>query len=194
MKTTVYYKDETVMIRNMIPSDAEIITKEEIAQGWDQTVEKYTRRLQDQDAGIALSLVAEYNGNVAGYINVYPYSKWGAFANRGLPEIIDFGVLEKYRNLGIGNKLMDVAEFIASQFSNTVYLGVGLHTGYGNAQRMYVKRGYVPDGSGVWYRNSICAPYANYCNDDDLVLYLSKDLTQTISESVQETDTSFDDE
>ena len=30
-----------------------------------------------------------------------------------------------------------------------VGLGVGLHPGYGNAQRMYVRRGYVPDGAGV---------------------------------------------
>jgi hypothetical protein len=32
---------------------------------------------------------------VAGYINVYLDSKWGAFANQGYPEIVDFGVLEK---------------------------------------------------------------------------------------------------
>lgn len=171
-----YYKDQSIIIRDMVFFDAQIITDEEIAQGWDQTIEKYYRRLRDQAAGEAISLVAEYEGNVAGYINVYPNSKWGAFANQGLPEIIDIGVLEKYRNLGIGNKLMDIAEMIAAQFANTVYLGVGLHQGYGSAQRMYVKRGYIPDGSGVWYRNMVCSPYSNCCNDDDLVLYLSKSL------------------
>ena len=41
---------------------------------------------------------------------------------------------------------------------------------------MYVKRGYVPDGSGVWYKDKICEPYSECCNDDDLVLYLYKDL------------------
>lgn len=181
MKRRVYYIDDLIKIRDMEQSDAEIITKEEVAQGWDQTVDKYFRRLRDQEAGIAISLVAEYNGFVAGYINVYPDSKWGAFANQRLPEIIDIGVLEKFRHLGIGNKLMDVAEMIAAQFSDTVYLGVGLHQGYGSAQRMYVKRGYIPDGSGVWYRNSICPPYSDCNNDDDLVLYLSKDLTHTFS-------------
>lgn len=186
MKRKVYYYDDLIKIRDMEPSDAEIITNEEIAQGWDQMIDKYHRRLRDQEAGVAVSLVAEYKGSVAGYINVYPDSKWGAFANRGLPEIIDIGVLEKYRHLGIGNKLMDVAEMIAAQFSHTVYLGVGLHHGYGSAQRMYVKRGYIPDGSGVWYRNSICPPYSDCNNDDDLVLYLSKELTDTFSVLVQE--------
>lgn len=93
---------------------------------------------------------------MAGYVNVYPNSVWGAFAGMGLPEIVDFGVLEKYRGCGIGSKLMDVAEKIASQYADEVYLGVGLHSGYGSAQSMYVKRGYIPDGGGVWYGSDVC--------------------------------------
>ena len=73
-------------------------------------------------------------------------------------------------------RLMDIAEKLAKTRSDTVCLGVGLHSGYGSAQRMYVKRGYVPDGTGVWYQNQICVPYGNCCNNDDLVLYLSKTL------------------
>lgn len=71
---------------------------------------------------------------------------------------------------------MDIAERIAAEYSDIVYLGVGLHSGYGSAQRMYVKRGYIPDGGGVWYGDSVCAPYAECRNDDDLVLYFSKKL------------------
>ena len=41
---------------------------------------------------------------------------------------------------------------------------------------MYAKRGYIPDGSGVWYRNRVCEPYTSCENDDDLILYLSKKL------------------
>ncbi len=133
-------------------------------------------RLRDQSEGKSISLAAEYQGQVAGYINLYPDSKWGAFAGCGYPEIVDFGVLEKYRRHGIGNKLMDTAEQLAAGYSDTVYLGVGLHSGYGSAQRMYVKRGYLPDGTGVWYGDRVCEPYADCCNDDDLVLYLSKKL------------------
>lgn len=58
-------------------------------------------------------------------INLYPDSKWGAFAGR-YPEIVDFGVLEKYRRHGIGSKLMDIVEQLAAGYSDTVYLGVGL--------------------------------------------------------------------
>ncbi len=172
----IYFEDQNIRIRNLEPEDALVITAEEIAQGWNASVEKYENRLKDQQEGKCISLVAEYKGCIAGYINVYPDSPWGAFGNRGYSEIIDFGVLEKYRRLGIGSCLMDAAEKIAGEYSDMVYLGVGLHSGYGSAQRMYVKRGYIPDGSGVWYGSGVCAPYGTCCNDDDLNLYLSKKL------------------
>lgn len=172
----IYFKGKEILIRDMIQSDAQIITDEEIAQGWHQTIEKYEMRLQHQAQGKAIALIAEYKGSIAGYINVYLNSEWGAFANQGYPEIVDFGVLEKYRRNGIGNKLMDIAEEIASWHSDTVYLGVGVHNGYGSAQRMYVKRGYIPDGTGVWYGEKVCPQCADCCNNDDLVLYLSKKL------------------
>lgn len=165
-----------ILIRDLLPGDARTLTDEEIAQGWDADIGKFEMRLAHQAQGKAIALAAEYEGHVAGYVNVYPNCAWGPFANRGYCEIVDFAVLAKYRRRGIGSKLMDVAEGIAATYAKVVYLGVGLHSGYGSAQRMYAKRGYVPDGSGVWYRNSVLAPYAECRNDDDLVLYLYKEL------------------
>ena len=118
----------------------------------------------------------------SGYVNVYLIGLGGPFCRMKLPEIVDFGVLEKYRRKGIGSKLMDVAEQIAGQYADTVWLGVGLHSGYGSAQRMYVKRGYIPDGSGIWYQDRQCRPYeAGIANDDELVLYLSKRTAKLIN-------------
>ena len=173
-----YFEDEEVLIRTLSLKDAEIITREEIAQGWDASIEKYKNRIRDEEEGKAIALVAIYKGQPAGYINVYINSERGAFAHQGLCEIVDFGVLEKYRCRGIGSKLMDTAEKLAGNYNNKVYLGVGLHSGYGSAQKMYIKRGYVPDGSGVWYGEGVCEPYASCVNDDDLVLYLWKDLQE----------------
>ena len=172
----VYFSNGQITIRNMECKDAQAITDAEIEQGWDATIEKYQKRLEDQKLGKAISLVAEYSGKPVGYINIYPNSAWGAFGGKGYPEIVDFGVLEKYRNRGIGTVLMDIAEKIAATYADIVYLGVGLYSGYGSAQRMYVQRGYIPDGSGVWYQDKICKPYEECKNDDDLVLYFSKKL------------------
>lgn len=44
------------------------------------------------------------------------------------------------------------------------------------SQRIYIKRGYIPDGSGVWFMNKQLEPYTNCNNNYDLVLYLSKSL------------------
>ena len=174
----VYYDDGMVLIRSMKETDPQIITAEEIAQGWHADVSKYETRLKDQAEGKSVAFVAEYRGQVAGYVNVYLNSPWGAFGGKGYPEIVDFGVLEKYRRKGIGSRLMDEAEKCAAQYADTVYLGVGLYDSYGSAQRMYVKRGYIPDGSGVWYGDKVCPPYGDIpSNDDSLVLYLSKKLT-----------------
>lgn len=169
-----------ITIRRMTETDAAVITAEEIAQGWgaEGRLEKYHTRLTDMRDGRCISLVAEWDGAVAGYINLYHKPLAGPFAAQNIPEIVDFGVLEKFRRRGIGTALMDEAERLAARQSDVVCLGVGLYCSYGSAQRMYVKRGYIPDGSGAWYGDKPADPYCDYCLDDDLVLYFSKKLTQ----------------
>ena len=172
----VFYRESGLLIRNLESRDAQVLTDGEIAQGWNADIGKFQKRLRDQEQGLCVSLAAEADGGAVGYVNVYFDPRTGPFADSGWPEIVDFGVLEKYRRRGIGGKLMDAAERIAGERSDTVWIGVGLHSGYGSAQRMYVKRGYVPDGSGVWYRDAVCPAYGPCANDDDLVLYLVKTL------------------
>jgi len=173
----IYYKDEEVVIRNMEEADAPIFVEEYTAQGWHDDIEGYSMRLRDQAEGKCFALTAEYQGHPAGGLYLYLNAPEGPFKDKCWPEIVDFNVLKKYQRKGIGNRLMDVAEQIAAQYADTVCLGVGLSREYGTAQRMYVKRGYIPDGSGVWYQDKQCVQYETVCTvDDDLVLFLSKEL------------------
>lgn len=120
-------------------------------------------------------LVAEVGGTLAGYITILPCAKQGPFAEI-YPELSDFNVFEPFQNQGIGNLLMEEAEKRVKLISDKVTLGVGLHSGYGPAQRLYIKRGYIPDGTGIWYQNHQPAMNA-VCEDiGELVLYLSKNL------------------
>ncbi len=64
----VYFSNGQITIRNMECKDAPAITDAEIEQGWDATIEKYQKRLGDQQSGKAISLVAEYSGKPVGYI------------------------------------------------------------------------------------------------------------------------------
>ena len=173
----IYYQDLDLTIRDMEESDAQIFDDEYTAQGWQPDREYYLMRIREAAEGKCVALTAEYQGHPAGSLYLYFNAPEGSFKDKGWPEIVDFNVLKKYQRKGIGNHLMDVAEQIAAQHADTVCLGVGLSREYGTAQRMYVKRGYVPDGSGVWYQGKQCVQYETVCTvDDDLVLSLSKKL------------------
>ena len=150
--------------------------EEERRQGWHTDIAKFETRLLHAAQGLAVALTAEYQGRPAGYVSLYFRARHGAFADGGVPEIVDLAVLEKYRGRGVATRLMDAAERLAGERSDRVSLAVGLHSGYGAAQRMYILRGYVPDGSGAWYGDAPCPQYAECRNDDDFVLYMSKKL------------------
>ena len=162
-------------IRNMIKSDIESLSHGFMNQGWPGRGKFWLLYFLEQESGEREVLVAEIDGAVAGYVTILPSAKHGPFAEV-YPELSDFNVFEPFRNQGIGNQLLEEAEKRVQFVSSKVTLGVGLHLGYGPAQRLYIKRGYIPDGTGVWYRNKPLEMNATSQNNDDLVLYLSKDL------------------
>lgn len=172
----IYYKNEDVLIRSMTEEDAPNLFKAFQEQGWNKSIELFNYYFNEQKSHKIYILIAEFCGNIAGYTTLLPKALEGPFVDREIPEICDFNVLIKYQKKGIGNIILDVAERLAVKISNTVSLGVGLHSGYGAAQRIYAKRGYIPDGSGVWFMNKQLEPYTNCNNNDDLVLFLSKSL------------------
>ena len=165
----------TCSIRKMQESDIQELSRGFISQGWPSREEILTRYFKEQESGEREVLVAEVEGALAGYITILSCAKQGPFAEI-YPELSDFNVFEPFQNQGIGNLLLEEAEKQVRLISDKVTLGVGLHSGYGPAQRLYIKRGYIPDGSGVWYQNYRPAMDATCEDIGDLVLYLSKDL------------------
>ncbi|KXT80877.1 acetyltransferase, GNAT family [Streptococcus oralis] len=165
----------TCSIRKMQESDIKDLYRGFISQGWPGREEILARYFLEQECGEREVLVAEVEGALAGYITILPCAKQGPFAEI-YPELSDFNVFEPFQNQGIGNLLLEEAEKRVRLISDKVTLGVGLHSGYGPAQRLYIKRGYIPDGSGVWYQNHRPAMDATCEDIGDLVLYLLKDL------------------
>ena len=167
--------ETTCLIRKMQTSDVKELSQGFINQGWPGREEILARYFLEQECREREVLVAEVGGTLAGYITILPCAKQGPFAEI-YPELSDFNVFEPFQNQGIGNLLMEEAEKRVKLISDKVTLGVGLHSGYGPAQRLYIKRGYIPDGTGVWYQNHQPAMNA-VCEDiGELVLYLSKNL------------------
>jgi GNAT superfamily N-acetyltransferase len=168
----------TVDIRPLNDADVDVIPPAFAAVDWPgKPVEQYRRYLREQAAGERLVPVALLDGVFAGYLTVLRTSAYPPFRDGGIPEIQDFNVLPHVRRRGIGTALMDAAEKTAAERSDTVGIGVGLYAAYGSAQRMYARRGYIPDGRGVIYRGVVAPPGATVRVDDELVLMMSRRLT-----------------
>ena len=85
-------------------------------------------------------------------------------------------MLPSFRNRGIGTALLELAEAAVARRGDVVQIAVGLHRGYGAAQRHYVRRGYVPDGAGASIDGRPVAEGVTVALDDALVITMRKAL------------------
>lgn len=163
-----------LQIRRMTGDDVETVYRVFDQYDIRKPLDYVTRCWEENKQGIRTTLLAFYDGAFAGSLHLLEQSGYPPFAEAGIPEINDFNVIAPLRNKGIGNALMDAAEQIALDRYGIVGIGVGLYDSYGAAQRMYVKRGYIPDGRGVMYNQQPVVPGREVRVDDDLNLYFTK--------------------
>jgi hypothetical protein len=71
---------------------------------------------------------------------------------------------------------MDAIEAEAGKIAPSVGIAVGMTADYGSAQRMYVKRGYIPTGAGLFADGSQVAYGATITVDDGLLFTFTKKL------------------
>ncbi len=129
-----------------------------------------------QEKGEMVLLAAEIDGNYVGYVKVLWQSGYAFFKENNIPEINDLFVESEYRRQGIATRLVDEAENIICSRSKIAGIAFGMYADYGPAQRMYVLRGYVPDGNGLIYKDDYVKPGEIVPVDDDLSLFLIKKL------------------
>lgn len=170
-----FYSDDNLVIRKMMKEDIDTICKSDNDTS-DGNSAYLQNQIDNQNRGDSVALLALLDGKAAGYTFIYYKCKWGGLGNQGVPGIVDLVVFPPYRNKGVASKLMDMAEDIARLKSDKVYLDVCLNSDYGSAQRLYIKRGFVPDGKGVYYKEKICSINGICKNDDELTLCLVKSL------------------
>ena len=144
--------------------------------GWNKPSSQYERYLVQQKMNLRDVYIAFVEGQFAGYLTISWKSNYSPFRQKNIPEIVDFNVLPKFRRMGIGTQLMDKAEREIAKVSPVAGIGVGMSADYGAAQRLYVLRGYVPDGLGLHWRNRHVQFGDEVKVDDDLGLYFTKEL------------------
>lgn len=145
---------------------------------FEATKEKWKEYCAEQRRNVRKVCIAKMQDEIVGYGSLLTISQYPNFKDEGLPEIHDVWVSERYRGQGIGKRLIHYLEELAQQENHKqIGIGVGLYKDYGRAQRLYVHLGYVPDGFGVTYKYKIVIPGDPYPIDDDLVIWLRKDLS-----------------
>ena len=166
-----------ITIRLLEAQDIQLIYSSFAEIGWNRPISQYERYLAEQDRGERVVLVAYSDENFTGYVTMIwqlGQPDYPPFAEKGIPEIQDLNVLPQFRRRGIASALMDEAEKQIFERSPIVGIGVGMHPGYGAAQRMYALRGYVPDALGLFYKGQFVTPGQEVRVDDDLLLHLTK--------------------
>ncbi|MEK4511962.1 GNAT family N-acetyltransferase [Paenibacillus sp. FSL K6-2524] len=143
---------------------------------WYKSGDYYKECLEENREGKRVTLMAFYEDQLAGCCHLLYESKYPFFQSDKIPEINDLNVFPEFRRKGIASKLFDEIESIAATTSKYIGLGVGLYKDYGNAQMMYGNRGYVMDGKGMTYNNIQVQPGHSVMVDDELLIYLVKEL------------------
>lgn len=167
---------DEISIHTLEFEDIELITEAFQLIGWNKPREQYERYLDEQKAGSREVLIAWLGSYFCGYVTVKWLSHYEAFLSSGIPEIADFNVLPIYRRRGIGTQLMDKAEqlIFKKMPGKPIGIGVGMTADYGSAQRMYSKRGYIPDGLGLMVDGKPVSYGQPVIVNDELCLYLTK--------------------
>jgi GNAT superfamily N-acetyltransferase len=161
-----------LVIRTLRSDDTDVLA--EAFANWPKPRELFETYADRAATGDLDVLVAVADGRMAGFLIIEPHSSYPPFRAGNIPEIGDFNVLPHERGHGVGTALMDEAERRVAEGSSVVGLGVGLYADYGAAQRMYVRRGYVPDGAGVVLDGVSVPPGTLIRLDDDPVLMFTK--------------------
>lgn len=165
-----------VDIRRLARNDCDAIASAFQSQNWNKPVQLFEHYLEECSVGKRDIFIAEISKEFAGYVTVDWQPDYPLFKQRSIPEIADFNVLIKFQKRGVGTRLMEAAEEIISERSDIAGIRVGLTADYGNAQRLYVKRGYIPDGLGFSQRSKFLKYGDSIMVDDDLTIAFTKSL------------------
>jgi GNAT superfamily N-acetyltransferase len=133
--------------------------------------------LTEQAEGRRDLFIINTGGADAGYGMINWDPQYALYKRLGIPEIQDLNVLPVFRRRGLAAALIGFCEEQARARGCTqVGICVGLHPGFGAAQRLYVRLGYVPDGFGVTYDRETVSAGDFRPVDDNLCLMMVRDI------------------
>ncbi|MBP9868210.1 MAG: GNAT family N-acetyltransferase [Alphaproteobacteria bacterium] len=163
-------------------TQADIPALIELTKGHVSETGYFEQSWTEQQEGKRRVFLAWEQENLAGYVHLNRLPKYFPFRHLGIPEIQDLFVHTYFRRQGIGEALVKACEEEAlSSQATTIGIGVGVTKNFGAAQRLYIRLGYLPDGSGVVFERENLSNGEMRPIDDRLCLMLMKDLNPALT-------------
>ena len=161
-------------IKRVAPTELADIIQLFTEQVYPNHPEDSHRHFAGHAEGQADTFLAWVTGSLAGYLTIRWQSKNPQFRQQNIPLIHHLGVFPQFQRHGIASRLMDAAEELIATRATQAGITVGLFDEYGPAQRLYAKRGYVPDGRGACQGLRPLIQGETVTVDHDLILWLTK--------------------
>jgi ribosomal protein S18 acetylase RimI-like enzyme len=139
---------------------------------------------EDHENGASTTILGYEDGRLVGIVTIRWHSRYPLFRERQIPLIQNIEIRYEDRGRGLGNQMLERTEREIARRSPIAGLVVGITEDYGPAQRLYARRGFVPDGRGV------CRQFTPLQNGDvvtvdhDLLLWLVKDVSSMAADVV----------
>jgi GNAT superfamily N-acetyltransferase len=163
--------------RVVLPDELEAVKREvkPVFFSGDETV--IEENFQEHADGSSTSILGYEEGRLVGIVTIRWKSRYPPFAAAGIPLIQNIEIAYTDRGRGLGGLMLERAEQEIAQRCRYAGLCVGIFDAYGPAQRLYVKRGFIPDGRGVCRGSEPLKEGETVQVDHDLLLWLVKDVS-----------------
>ena len=145
------------------------------ALDWDAAT--FAAIFAEHEDGASTTILGYEGARVVGSVTIRWHAHYPPFRDKRIPLIQHIEIAYHERGRGLGNQLLARAEGEIAQRSPVAGLCVGIFADYGPAQRLYAKRGFIPDGRGVCQGHRPLGEGAAVTIGHDLLLWLTKDVS-----------------
>jgi GNAT superfamily N-acetyltransferase len=137
--------------------DIKVVEREGISEAIDEAVTTFfsgdraalESHFEGHAEGDSSTLFGYKAGELVGILTIRWRPRTPFLREQNIPLIQNIEIKWERRGQGLGYELMEHAERFASTRTNRIAICVSISKAYGPAQRLYVKRGFIPDGQGV---------------------------------------------
>ncbi|OPJ64892.1 hypothetical protein [Clostridium oryzae] len=172
---------DKIILRDLNEYDWDVIEESFRREGWQKDLESYKQYFDYMKQGICSIIIAQWLEDFAGVLVINWQSEYENFKEREIPEISDIRVVHKFMRSSVYDELMDEAEKRIFQKKDTAGIGISLAAEYSQTHILCIKRGYIPDGTGIYKQNKQLQLGQQIIFDEKLKMYMIKNCDKKIA-------------